>query len=224
MPVIDEYTFCTAYNARYNGKSIKGDDISYKVHYYSETLDFDNPTEGEHVVTAKVYNQTKWAEKSFVVSIEDITNPRANTVDSITIGVGEYFHLLDGVIYAYDGVDGNLFDVANRSWYELVSKPVDIQKEGNYEVVLEIWDEAGNTIEVSYDVKVVSNKVNEDLADSVAANKQAIDNIEGLLIELSEVVNAIQEVQNAKCGSKSAVMVQFLAAASLLVVFLRKKH
>ena len=39
--------------------SIKGDSISYKIHYTSDTLDFDAPTEGEHVVTAKVYNQTK---------------------------------------------------------------------------------------------------------------------------------------------------------------------
>ena len=224
VPAIDKYSFCTAYNARYNGKSIQGDDISYKVHYYSETLDFDNPTEGEHVVTAKVYNQTKWVEKTFVVSIEDVTAPRVNALSSITIGVGEYFNLLDPVLYAYDNVDGNLLDMNRSYWYELSSKPVDIQTEGTYEVVLEIWDAAGNTVEVSYDVKVVSNKVNEELADSVAANKQAIDNVEGLLIELSEVVNAIQETQNAKCGSKSAVMVQFLAAASLLVVFLRKKH
>ena len=44
----------------------------------------------------------------------------------------------------------------------------------------------------------------------------------------SEKVAEIQEAQEAaaakKCGSKSAIMVQFLAAASLLVVFLRKKH
>ena len=224
MPVIDEYTFCTAYNARYNGKSIQGDEISYKVHYYSETLDFDNPTQGDHVVTAKVYNQTKWVEKSFVVSIEDVTAPRAGALASITIGVGEHFNLLDGILYATDNVDGNLFDVDSRMWYDLVSKPVDIQKEGTYEVVLEIWDEASNTTEISYEVKVVSNEVNKELADNIAANKQAIDNVEGLIIELNEKVDSIIEAQNAKCGSKNAIMVQFLAAASLLVVFLRKKH
>ena len=228
MPTIDKYTFCTAYNARYNGKDIKGDDISYKVHYYSETLDFDNPTEGNHVVTAKVYNQTKWVEKSFVVSIEDVTAPRVNSVGSITIGLGEHFDLLCGVLYAYDNVDGNLLDMERSYWFDLISKPVDIQTVGTYEVVLEIWDAAGNSTELSYDVKVVSNKVNEELADGIAANKQAIDNLEGLIIELSEKVAEIQEAQEAaaakKCGSKSAIMVQFLAAASLLVVFLRKKH
>ena len=223
MPEIDKYSFCTAYNARYNGSSIKGDDISYKVHYYSETLDFDNPTEGEHVVTAKVYNQTKWVEKSFVVSIEDVTAPRVSTVGSMTIGVGEYFNPLSGIIFAYDNVDGNLLDMNRDNWFSLSSK-VDIQTVGKYKAVVEVWDKAGNTTEVSFDVQVVSNKVNVELADSISANKQAIENVEGLIIELQETVAAIQEAQNAKCGSKNALMVQFLAAASLLVVFLRKKH
>ena len=222
MPVIDEYTFCNAYNARYNGSAIKGDDISYKVHYYSETLDFDNPTEGDHVVTAKVYNQTKWVEKSFVVSIEDVTAPRVATV-SVTLGVGEYFNPLMGVIYAYDNVDGNLLDMTRDNWFSLGSK-VDVQTVGKYSAVVEIWDEAGNTVEVKYDVNVVSNKVNTELADGIKANKQAIENVEGMLVELQEQVAAIQAEFDAKCGSKNAVLVSFLAATSLLVVFLRKKH
>lgn len=271
MPVIDEYTFCTAYNARYNGKSIKGDNISYKVHYTSDTLDFDNPTEGEHVVTAKVYNQTKWVEKSFVVSVEDVTAPRAFAVSTVTIGVGEYFNVLDGLVYAYDAVDGNLLDLNKSNWYADVSaKKLDVKKVGKYEVELEIWDAMGNTTSVSYVVNVVNNEVNEELADSVSANKQAIDSVESLVIENFETINenfeaindkfaaidskfeavdsaledlnealeaangslgtlngkvdSVQAEFDSKCGSKNAIMVQFLAAASLLVVFLRKKH
>lgn len=256
MPVIDEHAFCKAYNARYNGDSIKGDEISYKIHYTSDTLDFDNPTEGEHVVTAKVYNQTKWVEKSFVVSIEDVTAPRAFAVASVTIGVGEYFNVLDGLLYAYDNVDGNLLDMNRSNWFAEDSKAVNIQKVGKYEVVLSIWDAMGNTTEVSYIVNVVDNQVNQDLANNVAANKQAIDELGALVIENQEVVNgkfaeiqaefdainekfaevegnfstlngkvdSIQAEFDSKCGSKNAIMVQFLAAASLLVVFLRKKH
>ncbi len=229
MPVIDKYTLCTAYNARYNGAEIKGDDISYKIHYTSETLDFDNPTEGEHVVTARVYNQTKYAEKQFVVSIEDITAPRAFAVSSVTLGVGEYFDVLDGVVFAYDAVDGNLLNKDRGNWYEDVStKRLDVTKVGKYEVVIEIWDAAGNTTQVSYTVNVVSNAVNEELAENIAANKAAIESVEGLVIEqfeaLNEKIDAIQAEFDAKCGSKNAIMVQFLAAASLLVVFLRKKH
>lgn len=222
MPVIDEYTFCTAYNARYNGSDIKGDNISYKVHYASETLDFENPTEGTHVVTAKVYNQTKWAEKKFEVVIEDVTAPIVETVGTITVGLGEYVDVLAGITYAYDNVDGNLLDMNNKNWFELVSAPADVTTEGTYEVVVEIWDEATNAVEVSYDVKVVSNEANKDLADGIAANQQAIGNIEVLISELSEKIDALSE--SKKCGSKNAIMVQFLAAASLLVVFLRKKH
>ena len=303
IAAIDEYQLCKAYNAKYNGESIKGDNISYKIHYTSDTLDFDNPTQGEHVVTAKVYNQTKWAEKSFVVSIEDVTAPRAFAVSAVTIGVGEYFNVLDGVIYAYDNVDGNLLDMNRSNWYADVSaKTLNVQKVGKYQVVLEIWDAMGNTTSVSYVVNVVNNQVNEGLADSIAANKQAIDSVESLVIENFEAINenfeaikenfeainnkfeeidnkfdavddkfdavddkfdavngkldenqnavngkfdeveenfeavngslgtlngkvdAVQAEFDSKCGSKNAIMVQFLAAASLLVVFLRKKH
>ena len=234
MPVIDEYTFCSAYNARYNGKSIQGDDISYKVHYYSETLDFDNPTEGAHEVVARVYNQTKYAEKKFTVYIEDITAPRVLTVDVITVGVGEYFDVLSGIVYAYDAVDGNLLDGNDdRTWYADNSvKKVDTSKEGKFTVALEVWDKASNTTEVSYVVNVVAPEVYEDLSDEIASNKQAIEEAQNLFMEQFEELNEkidslndyLEEQFSSGCGSKNAIMVQFLAAASLLVVFLRKKH
>lgn len=234
MPVIDKYTLCTAYNARYNGVAIKGDNISYKVHYTSETLDFDNPTEGAHKVTARVYNQTKYAEKTFTVYVEDITAPRVLTVDVITVAVGGYFDVLSGIIYAYDAVDGNLLDGNDdRTWYADNSvKPVDTSKEGKYNVSLEIWDKASNTAEVSYVVNVVAPEAYEDLSDEIASNKQAIEEAQNLFMEQFEELNEkidslndyLEEQFSSGCGSKSAVMVQFLAAASLLVVFLRKRH
>ena len=229
MPVIDEYTFCTAYNARYNGVSIQGDEISYKVHYTSETLDFDKPTEGEHVVTAKVYNQTKYVEKSFIVSIEDVTAPIVFAKDIITIGVGENFDVLSGLTYAYDNVDGNLLDNNNSSWYNDISvKRLDVTKVGTYPVTLEVYDEASNTVEVSFTVKVVSNEINDQLSEEIAGNKQAIENVESAIAEqfdaLNAKIDAIQAEFDSKCGSKNALMVQLLAAASLLVVFLKKRH
>jgi hypothetical protein len=234
MPVIDKYALCTAYNARYNGVAIKGDNISYKVHYTSETLDFDNPTEGAHEVVARVYNQTKYAEKKFTVYIEDITAPRVLTVDVITVGVGEYFDVLSGVVYAYDAVDGNLLDGNDdRTWYADNSvKKVDTSKEGKFTVALEVWDKASNTTEVSYVVNVVAPEVYEDLSDEIASNKQAIEEAQNLFMEQFEELNEkidslndyLEEQFSSGCGSKSAIMVQFLAAASLLVVFLRKRH
>ena len=62
-----------AYNARYNGVSIKGDDISQNIHFSSETLDFNNPTEGVHEVYAVVYNDVRhYAETKFNISITDL--------------------------------------------------------------------------------------------------------------------------------------------------------
>ena len=228
---IDEYTLCSAYDARYNGKAIKGNNISYKVHYTSETLDFDKPTEGKHLVKAVVYNQTKYAEKEFVVIIEDMTAPVVYTQDYIKIGVGEYFNLEDGITYAYDAVDGNLLDHVNGSWYlDISAKKLDVTKAGKYEVVLEVWDSSDNVVEVSYIVEVVSLG-NEDLEDAVAANKQAIDELYDLVADgfddLNEAVEALKpapEAEKEGCGSSATVTVQLLAAASLLVVFLRKRH
>ena len=228
MPVIDEYTFCSAYDARYNGKSVEGNEISYKVHYQSETLDFDKPTEGKHVVTAKVYNQTKYAEKQFVVVIEDMTKPVVLTKDVITIGVGEYFDIESAITYAYDAVDGNLLDHVNRTWYlDISAKKLDVTKAGKYEVVLEVWDSSDNVTEVSYIVNVVSTG-SEEIEDMIAANQQAIDELNTTVVdgldELHELVDSLGGGAAASCAMPAAVMVQLIAAASLLVVFLRKKH
>ena len=228
MPVIDEYTFCSAYDARYNGKSVEGNEISYKVHYQSETLDFDKPTEGKHVVTAKVYNQTKYAEKQFVVVIEDMTKPVVLTKDVITIGVGEYFDIESAITYAYDAVDGNLLDHVNRTWYlDISAKKLDVTKAGKYEVVLEVWDSSDNVTEVSYIVNVVSTG-SEEIEDMIAANQQAIDELNTTVVdgldELHDLVDSLGGGAAASCGMPAAVMVQLIAAASLLVVFLRKKH
>ena len=54
------------------------------------------------------------------------------------------------------------------------------------------------------------------------------ERVEQELEELNEKIDSLndylEEQFSSGCGSKSAIMVQFLAAASLLVVFLRKRH
>lgn len=243
MPVVDEYAFATAYNARYNGASILGDDISYKIHYSSETLDFDNPVEGSHVVTAKVYNATKYAEKSFTVKIEDMTAPVVYTRD-LVVSVGEYFEPSMAVSYAYDGVDGNLLDGHVRYWIDYDGKEPDLSTPGTYSVDIIVEDSAGNGREASFELTVLKPSVSKGdleavtgaVSDQSAVFTLQIEELKALLAEqgaeldsLSQVLAGVsakvnEEPEEGGCGSSGALVVELLAASSLLFVFLRKKH
>lgn len=223
MPVVDPYTFTTAYNARYNGKTILGDDISYKVHYSSETLDFANPTEGSHVVTAKVYNVTKYVEKSFTVKIEDMTAPIVKVYSDMVIGVGEVFLPSTAVYYAYDAVDGNLLAGNVRDWVDYSGKAPDTSKPGEYKVGLIVSDYAGNTFETTVNVTVIGSGAADDKLDEIAG---AIDE-QGVVInaQLAEIKDLLQaDSGSSSCAMPAAALIQLVAASSLLVVFLRKRH
>ena len=233
---IDKFTFCTAYNGAYNGKSIRGDEISQKVHYESDTLDFDNPTEGEHKVTATVYSASgaKFVTKSFVVSIEDMTAPRVFTRD-LVLAYGSYYTPTLGVTFAYDAVDGNLMNNDFRGWWtDASSTIVNVQKPGSYTQVLEISDRSGNITKVSYKVTILEAPTSaalsgdvSDVADQVAALQQSLKDVKSLVEDVQSQVAELKaaSAQPAKkCGSKSALLLEFLAAASLLGVFLKKRH
>ncbi len=257
VPAVDKYSFCTAYNAAYNGVSILGDNISYKVHYESETLNFDAPTEGEHLVKATVYSASgaKFATTSFVVSIEDLTAPRVRTRD-LTLAYGSYFVPTLGITFAYDAVDGNLMDNNFSGWWNDASKTVvRTDRPGNYRVTVEVADKSSNVTTVSYNVTVLEASGGSDvanlqdsvedlasqltlLADSVegvktdvaavksdvAGLKQDIAGVKADIANLKTTTDTISGNTAKKCGSKSALVVELLAAVSLLGVFLRKRH
>lgn len=242
IPTIDPYTFCTAYNGKYNGSSIKGDDISYKVHYESETLDFEAPTEGTHKVVATIYSASgaKFVQKSFNVVIEDLTAPRVLTRD-LTLAYGSYWEPSMGITFAYDAVDGNLMNNDFRGWLTAMSS-ANTAKPGKYTVECEVSDRSGNVTTAKYTVTVLEQPASKsdvaglsDLADQVANLASKLDELQGsvdkLAKEVEDVKAAVGNVDtkvaaaNAKkCGSKSAILIEFLAAASLLGVFLKKRH
>ena len=238
IPEVNPFAFCTAYNAKYNGSSIKGDDISYKVHYSSETLDFDNPTEGTHKVTAIVYSASgaKYATASFNVIIEDMTAPRVLTRD-LTLAYGSYFVPEMGIQYAFDAVDGNLTNNDFRGWLTATST-ANTSRPGKYTVEVEVSDRSGNVTTARFSVTVLEKPAAAtdvadlaDIADQVANLASKLDELQGSVDQLSKdvagVKAAVEDVKQSsakKCGSKSAILVEFLAAASLLGVFLKKRH
>lgn len=204
---IDKYSLVVAKNGKYDGKDIQGADITYKVSFDSATLDFDKPTEGVHEVVATVVNQTKSATVRFNVTVEDMTAPRAFTRD-LVLAYGADFYCTNGVVYAWDNVNGNLQGDANdfRNWcVEVTSGPaVDTTKPGEYVVELEIYDKTGNYAEVSYNVTVlpqVSLVEVEDaiaqLAAQVAKVKSALEAMSGEDEELSleSVMNELAAIK-----------------------------
>lgn len=233
MPTIDKSTLVTAYNAKYNGSSILGDEITYKVHFESATLDFDNVTEGEHKVTATVYSASgaKYASKTFVVSVEDMTAPIVRARD-FTLAYGADFKVQDGITYAYDKVDGNLMDNNLSGWiYDNSKNKVNTEKAGKYTVQAVISDASGNETEVSYKVTVLPQvnlsgieDATEELQAALLEQKALVEGLQEQLESLQAAVDAGFMPDTSKCGSKSALVVELLAATSLLVVFLKKKH
>lgn len=227
MPEIDPYKIVTAYNAKYNGESIKGDKITHEVQFDADSLVFfANPTEGEHQVVATVSQGDKSVTKVFTVYVEDMTAPRAYA-DDVTVAYGTYLTPSMLLNYAYDNVDGNLLEGNVRNWCMFVDAPNTLVP-GTYDVTILVSDSSANETEVNITVTVAKPAVTaddlEDLKGEISNQGAQLAVVQGSIEELKELVNSAEEEVKSKCGSKSAIVVELLAATSLLVVFLRKKH
>lgn len=242
----------TAYNGKYTNltgvgkQDIKGRDITYRVTLESDTLDFNNPKEGTHKVTARVANSaTKQAVAQFEVVIKDRTAPEVEVVsETIVVPYASTFDLTAGIISAYDNVDGNLKQAAFMWAVDISATPVNTNKPGNYTVTVGVYDKAGNHKDVSYKVVVSPAYAKaedlKDLEDMVEENGISISESQESLAALQAVVAEIQssvssvlakveevfaKVSEGGCGSSAgALAVSMLSAASLLVLVLRKKH
>lgn len=245
---IDLYDIATAYNGRYNGSNIKGDDISDDMHFEHPTLDLAHPTEGSHVVTAYVANNARhYAEKTFTIVITDLTAPQAEFYSELVLPYGTTWDPKLAVKSAYDMVDGNL-QQASFVWC-VSDKAVKTQNPGEYRVVVSVYDKSGNSVD-SKKMTVTVLEKNVTVADLEAALQDAgitakLEGIELSLIDLQDAVNNLpqdtdiqaildaiaaieapgKKVEAAACATSSAASVfQFLAAGCLLVFLLRKKH
>lgn len=230
----------TAYNGKYTELSsvladnLKGRDITYKVTMESDTLDFNNPSEGSHLVTARVAaSATKQAVAQFTVVIRDRTAPEVEVVsETVNVAYGATFDASVGIVSAYDKVDGNL-KLAPFSWcVDLSDTPVNTTKPGQYTVKVSVYDKAGNHTDVSYRVVVAaayaSNDAVKDLGDLLEEVgilvEEAKEAINGVISQVTAVNSKLDSQKGGCAKSSGALAVSMLSAASLLVVVLRKKH
>lgn len=249
IDAIDPMIFVNAYNGRYNGKDIKGDDITQNVHFESETLDFANPTEGEHKVVASVHNDAKhYAELVFTVYIADVTVPQVDFYSALVLPYGSTWDAKLAVKSAYDAVDGNLTQ-ASFVWV-VEDKAVNTTKPGTYKVNIDVYDKSGNytstpkaitvlvldkaataaDIQEAFEETGFAAKLEGvelsilDIAEAIESLPQKAD-IDAVLAAIAAIEAPSQAVEAAACATQSASSVfQFLAAGCLLVFLLRKKH
>lgn len=235
---IDKMSLVTAYTSKYNGVTIKGSDITQYVTFDSPTLDFDNPVSGTHRVTAKVVWNGKEVIKQFNVVVEDIQAPIVDFVDSLVLEYGATWTPQLAVKSAVDNVDGNLF-YSKLEWCvdQSSGNKVNTTKPGEYKVRVGVYDAIGNSVtSKNITVTVLPKAASVDdlkgLEDSIAevsSNVELIQNSVDELPSIDEIKEAVGEAGGeavaAGCNSSSATgFIQLLAAGSLLVFLLRKKH
>lgn len=203
---INKYDIVKAYDGQYNGNNILGSDVTQNV-VFDTDLDFDNPTQGNHKVTATIKNNagTKQASVSFVITVVDIEAPLVLT-RTVTIQQGQDFDPRDGITLANDNVDGNLFDAKYEWWYQTSpAKPVDTNNlngtDRKINIEVEVSDRAGNIKKASYQLVIIANKTAADsisqLDGKVNDLQDSVDQILDAVDELNTKMDASDEVLNA---------------------------
>lgn len=199
---IDPLSIVTAYSGQYNGVDMLGNDISQRIDFETE-LNWDAPKEGKYPVVATVWNNahTKKAVAKFTVIVNDITAPIVTTRD-VVVQQGDLFDCRDGIVIAYDVVDGNLKQSAGQWWVEesdmvdtvaIFESDQNRGKDQTVKVTVTVSDTSANSTTVSYMVTIVAEKV---LVDDLAGS---FGDVTDAIAELSDIVNDIydrQETQN----------------------------
>ena len=148
---IDIYSIAKAYDRNYSktNKNLKGNDISRFVQIDTPAgFDPNNLTQGKHEVKFTIQIGDKIVSKRVFIVVPDVTRPVVDTRD-LYLPNGAAFNPVDGIMFAFDNVDGNLFNAPFR-WYAVTrGDDIDTTQAGEYTVELIVTDIAGNTTTAS---------------------------------------------------------------------------
>lgn len=229
---VDKYSLVKAYDAQYNGVSIKGNDISQYIKFETE-FDFDNPKEGTYEVKVSVKNNTgtKEVTKTFKIKVMDITAPTL-IVRNVTIIQGSDFNCLDAIVIAYDNVDGDLkTNIKNSIWWSATGVPTDTNvvdyenaKNNKHLINLTVKDTSGNSSteqfnliivpreaagqEVQAEIKELSKTItslNNALDDVLSEQENQAELIEQLRTELANLTNLVNNNKTSLEDVKTSV-------------------
>ncbi|MBQ8292884.1 MAG: hypothetical protein IJX78_03635 [Bacilli bacterium] len=240
-------TIATAYDRVYSEScGIKGNDISSQINFVCPELDAalaSGVVSGEFPVEMTVYNRNgrKAVTETAVVKFVDTVAPVLQARD-VTINYGEDFHYLDGIYFAYDNVEGNLFE-ADYFAFAAEQDTVNCYKPGEYTVKVSAMDKSGNSREVEYTVTVNEQEVVldevldaiEDVNTAVKDSEEAVsDKVDGSKDEViagqDQIKDGVQGATDAAADNTLVVVATVLAGVAALasvgavvLVVLKKK-
>jgi hypothetical protein len=136
---------------------IKGNDISSQIDFICPELDAalaSGVACGKFPVEMKVrnFNTRKEVTATATVTIVDQIAPVIESRD-VQVNYGEDFYFMDGVYFAYDNVDGNMFEQP-KFMFTAEQDEVNTYEAGEYTVVVSVMDSSGNSAETEYVVYV----------------------------------------------------------------------
>ena len=173
----DIRAIATAYDKIWSeGNGIKGNDISEQIAFYAPELEAalaaNKCGSYEVIMTVTSGSARKTATASAIVKIVDTIAPTV-LVRDVYVNYGDDFHFLDGVYYAYDNVDGNLF--ASEKFLISADEQVNTYEAGEYTVKVSAMDLSGNQSKVvEYVVYVNEAPSNDDVIEAIAKAETAI--------------------------------------------------
>ena len=173
----DIKSIATAYDKKWSeANGIKGNDISEQIAFFAPELEAalaaNKCGEYEVIMTVTSGSARKTATASAIVKIVDTIAPVVQVRD-VYLNYGDDFHFLDGVYFAYDNVDGNLFDA--EKFLFSANESVNTYEAGEYTVEISAMDLSGNQSKVvEYVVYVNEAPSNDDVIDAIEKAETAI--------------------------------------------------
>jgi hypothetical protein len=215
---IDIYSIAKAYDRNYSktNKNLKGNEITRFIEIdLPAGFNPNNLTEGRHEVKFTIKVGDKVASKRVFIVVPDVSRPVVETRD-LYLPNGASFNPVDGIMFAYDGVDGNLFNSAFR-WYAVTKgDDIDTTQAGEYTVELIVTDNAGNTTTASYTVYVFE----KDTAD--IDTDELLDDIKEIV---DEAIDEIPEGPGFSCNNDTAAyFISVIAVLGVALLVFRKRQ
>ncbi len=246
----DLKSIASAYDRVYTeANGYKGYDISTQIDFVCPELEAALKTGlavGEYTVEMTITNLhgRKPVTKSAVVKFVDAVAPVVEVRD-VMLNYGDDFHFLDGVYFAYDNVEGNLFEADYVALFDESKTGVNTLKAGSYTVTVSAMDKSGNMTEVEYVVEVNENPIDnlsKDVLDAIENVNTAVkDNAANTQEDIKDIEESInnqfgttqEEIEAAKdaANDKSLVVVATVLAGvaalasigAVVLVVLKKK-
>lgn len=217
---MDLRSIAKAYDRNYDkfNKNIKGNEISQYIKFdYAPSFDPKQLVAGKHEVLVTIKSGDKTASERVYITVPDTMKPIVDSRD-VYLPYGADFNPVDGILFAYDNLDGNLFNVAFKWYVVLEGDDINTNVPGEYTVKIAVYDKAGNFANTEFSVYVSEQP---EVIDQEELVNEVVSEIEVILEDLVRPEAAI----GGDCGSASATyFISAIAVLGIALLVFRKKQ